>query len=134
MLFGVQTGKSLSFTLTRRGIEANPDKCETIITMQSPPNLKEVHQLIGLLAYLSRFLSCIENKAFLFFVALKKKERLEWITKCEKDFTKLKYFLTSPLVLTPPKEGSPLLLYLSITDQVMCSVRVQDIDRIKMHM
>jgi hypothetical protein len=34
--FGVQAGKFLGFLLTRRGIEANPDKCQAIINMRSP--------------------------------------------------------------------------------------------------
>jgi Uma2 family endonuclease len=31
--FGVQAGKFLGFMLTRRGIEANPEKCQAIINM-----------------------------------------------------------------------------------------------------
>ena len=43
-VFGVEAGKFLGFLLTERGIEANPEKCATIIAMRSP---KEVQQLIG---------------------------------------------------------------------------------------
>jgi len=32
-VFGVEAGKFLGFMLTERGIEANPDKCTTIIAM-----------------------------------------------------------------------------------------------------
>jgi len=32
-VFGVEAGKFLGFMLTERGIEANPDKCATIIAM-----------------------------------------------------------------------------------------------------
>nr|KYP59531.1 Retrovirus-related Pol polyprotein from transposon opus [Cajanus cajan] len=55
--FGVQAGKFLSFLLTHRGIEANPDKCSVIINMRSPSTVKEVQQLTGRMASLSRFLS-----------------------------------------------------------------------------
>jgi len=48
--FGVQAGKFLGFLLTRRGIEANLDKCQAIINMRSPTNIKEVQQLTGRLA------------------------------------------------------------------------------------
>jgi len=41
-VFGVRGGKFLGFMLTNRGIEANPDKCETILIMRSPTNLKQV--------------------------------------------------------------------------------------------
>ncbi|RDY04067.1 Retrovirus-related Pol polyprotein from transposon 17.6, partial [Mucuna pruriens] len=33
--FGVQARKFLGFILTERGIEANPDKCQAIISMRS---------------------------------------------------------------------------------------------------
>ncbi|XP_016173632.1 uncharacterized protein LOC107616151 [Arachis ipaensis] len=45
--FGVQGGKFLRFLLTNRGIEANPDKCQAVINMQSPRSVKEVQQLTG---------------------------------------------------------------------------------------
>jgi len=41
-VFGVEGGKFLGFMLTHRGIEANPDKCSTILDTQSPATLKEV--------------------------------------------------------------------------------------------
>jgi len=41
-VFGVEAGKFLGFMLTERGIEANPDKCASIIAMRSPASIKEV--------------------------------------------------------------------------------------------
>jgi hypothetical protein len=61
--------------LTNRGIEANLDKCQAIIDMRSPTSIKEVQQLTGRIAALSRFLSCAGEKAFHFFSTLKKSER-----------------------------------------------------------
>jgi len=55
-VFGVEAGKFLGFLLTERGIEANPDKCATIIKMRSPANGKEVQQLTGCMTALSHFL------------------------------------------------------------------------------
>ncbi|GAU41232.1 hypothetical protein TSUD_280320, partial [Trifolium subterraneum] len=52
--FGVQAGKFLGFMLTSRGIEANPEKCQAIINMRSPTTVKEVQQLTGRIAALSR--------------------------------------------------------------------------------
>nr|KYP61733.1 Retrovirus-related Pol polyprotein from transposon 17.6 [Cajanus cajan] len=40
--FGVAGGKFLGFMLSKRGIEANPDKCQAIVNMRSPHNVKEV--------------------------------------------------------------------------------------------
>nr|KYP33750.1 Transposon Ty3-I Gag-Pol polyprotein [Cajanus cajan] len=40
--FGVAGGKFLGFMLSNRGIEANPDKCQAVINMRSPLNVKEI--------------------------------------------------------------------------------------------
>ena len=45
--FGVEGGKFLGFMLTYQGIEANSDKCRTIVEMRSSQKIKEVQQLIG---------------------------------------------------------------------------------------
>jgi len=71
----VEVGKFLGFLLTKRGIEANPDKCATIIGMRSPTNVKEVQQLTGHMAALSRFLSANGNKGYPFSQCLKKNKR-----------------------------------------------------------
>jgi len=40
--FRVDGGKFLDFVITHQGIEANPNKCTTILEMHSPTNLQEV--------------------------------------------------------------------------------------------
>ena len=40
--FGVSSGKFLGFMVLHRGIEANPDKIQTILDMKPPQNVKEV--------------------------------------------------------------------------------------------
>lgn len=40
--FGVQSHKFLGLMLTNRGIEANPNKCQSIMDMRSPTSVKEV--------------------------------------------------------------------------------------------
>ncbi|XP_019430743.1 PREDICTED: uncharacterized protein LOC109338065 [Lupinus angustifolius] len=60
--FGVEAGKFLGFLLTSRGIEANPSKCQAIIDMRSPRTVKEVQQLNGRLAALSRTSVCISGR------------------------------------------------------------------------
>ena len=61
-VFGVHRGKFLSFMLTQRGIEVNPEKCRVIIEMRSPTTVKEVQRLIGRLTAVSRFLPNYLNK------------------------------------------------------------------------
>lgn len=117
--------------LMRRGIEANPNKLHEVIDMRSSTNGKEVQQLTGHVVALSRFLSYACDKAFLFFATLRKNKKLEWTIECDEDFSKIKEFLTPPLILTHPKEDSHLFLYLSVTERAMSSVIVLKIDNIK---
>ncbi|KAK1631099.1 hypothetical protein QYE76_005414 [Lolium multiflorum] len=45
--FGVPAGELLGFLVSARGIEANPDKIQAIVTMRKPTKLKEIQQLMG---------------------------------------------------------------------------------------
>ena len=40
--FGVSLGKFLGFMVSQRGIKANPDKIQAILSMELPKNVKEV--------------------------------------------------------------------------------------------
>ena len=76
-MFGVRVGKFLGFMLTQRGIEANPDKCQAIINMQSPTKVADIQALTGRLTALGRFLPKFAAKAILFFKLLKKGMKFE---------------------------------------------------------
>ena len=39
--FGVSLGKLLGFMVSQRGIEANPDKIQAILSMELPKNVKK---------------------------------------------------------------------------------------------
>nr|KYP61244.1 Retrovirus-related Pol polyprotein from transposon 17.6 [Cajanus cajan] len=124
--FGVQAGKFLGFLLTHRGIEANPDKCSAIINMRSPSTVKEVQQLTGRMASLSRFLSRAADKALPLFQCLRKNDRFAWTTECEEAFSELKKSLASSPILTKPRLDMPLLVYISASDRAVSSVLVQE--------
>src|SRR5438132_1557248 len=56
-VFGVPSGKVLSFIVSYRGIEANLEKLKDIFRMNSLTTLKDVQKLTGCMAALSRFIS-----------------------------------------------------------------------------
>ena len=41
-VFGVSSGKFLSFIVSQQGVEANPDKIQAILEMSPSKNVKEV--------------------------------------------------------------------------------------------
>ncbi|XP_068504604.1 uncharacterized protein [Phaseolus vulgaris] len=96
--------------LIERGIEANPDKCAALIRMRSPATVKEVQQLTGRMAALSRFLSASGDKGYPYFQCLKKNNRFLWTLECEEAFVKLKAYLASPPVLGKLVHDVPLHL------------------------
>jgi len=82
-VFGVEVGKFLGFFLTKRGIEANRNKCATIIGMRSPANVKEVQQLTRCMTALFRFLSAGGDNGYFYFQCLKKNNCFVWSRECE---------------------------------------------------
>jgi hypothetical protein len=61
-----------------------------------------------------------------FFKLLKAKEKFEWSEEANTAFAELKQFLTSPLVLTVPKKGETLLLYIAATNRVVSTAIVTE--------
>ncbi|RDY13114.1 Retrovirus-related Pol polyprotein from transposon 17.6, partial [Mucuna pruriens] len=98
--FGVKAGKFLGFMLTRRGIEANPEKCNTVIIMRSPRSVKEVQQLAGRIMTILRFLSRLVEKSAPIFQYLRKEKCFKWMNDYEASFQELKVMLATPPILT----------------------------------
>ena len=130
-VFRVEVGKFLGFLLTERGIEANPEKCTAIIAMRSPISVKEVQQLTGRMAALSRFVSTGGDKGHPYFQCLKRNNRFVWTRECEEAFVKLKDYLASPLVLCKLELGTPLRLYFSVTEKAISLVLLQEQDQVQ---
>ncbi|XP_057962305.1 uncharacterized protein LOC131153872 [Malania oleifera] len=110
--------------VTRRGIEANPDKMKALLEMEAPQTKKEIQVLIGRIASLSRFVSCSGDKGLPFFKALQKKGGFEWGEEQAKAFELLKQYLRSPPLLTKAKNGEDLYLYIASTESAVSSVLV----------
>ncbi|XP_061363479.1 uncharacterized protein LOC133307075 [Gastrolobium bilobum] len=124
--FGVPAVKFLGFMLTHRGIEANPDKCRAVLEMKSPTNKKEIQQLMGRLGSLTGFLPRSAETTLPFFKLLRKEVQYGWTLECEAAFQEIKRQLASPPVLTRPREGEALIIYLYVGDVAVNSVIVQE--------
>lgn len=75
-VFGVGSGKFLGFLVSHRGIEANLEKIQALISMAQPNTRKEVQSLIGRVAALNRFISKATDQCLRFFKALKGSKRI----------------------------------------------------------
>ncbi|KAL0413142.1 UNVERIFIED_CONTAM: hypothetical protein Sradi_1515900 [Sesamum radiatum] len=99
--------------ISQRGIEVNPEKIKAILKMQPPKSIRDVQRLTGRLAALNRFISRSSNRGLPFFKVLKKIEHFQWTPQCQEAFEKLKEYLASPPLMTKPKKGEDLYLYLA---------------------
>jgi hypothetical protein len=89
--FGVSAGQLLGFLVSTRGIEANPEKIQAILTMGKPTKLHEVQKLAGRVAALSRFVARLGEKALPFYVLMKKSDnKFEWTKEADIAFAQLK--------------------------------------------
>jgi hypothetical protein len=82
--FGVPTGQLLGFLVLARGIEANPEKIQAILTMAKPTNLHEIQKLAGQVAALSRFVAWLGEKALPFYALMKKSyKKFKWTEEAD---------------------------------------------------
>ncbi|KAK1698219.1 hypothetical protein QYE76_014916 [Lolium multiflorum] len=122
--FGVPAGELLGFLVSARGIEANPEKIQAIVTMRKPTKLKEIQQLTGRVAALSRFVARLGEKALPFYALIKQGEKFQWNEEADRAFENLKRAISTPPILVAPKEKEPLLLYIAATPQVVSTALV----------
>jgi hypothetical protein len=69
----------LGFIVFERGIEANSEKISTIMRMGPIQNIKGVQRVIGCLATLSRFISCLGERGLPLYRLLKKANHFKWM-------------------------------------------------------
>jgi hypothetical protein len=69
--FGVSAGQLLVFLVSARGIEANPEKIQAILTMGKPMKLHDIQKLAGRVTALSQFVAQLGEKALPFYALIK---------------------------------------------------------------
>jgi hypothetical protein len=87
--------------------------------MKAPTCIKDVQKLTGCMAALNRFISKLGERGLPFFKLLKHQEKFVWTTEADQSLAQLKDFLSKPPVLTAPRKGEQLLLYLTVTTHVV---------------
>jgi hypothetical protein len=123
-VFGVPSGKLLSFIISHRGIEANPKKISTITKMKAPTYIKDVKKLTECMTALNRFISKLGERGLPFFKLLKHQEKFVWTPEADQALAQLKDFLSKPPILKAPRKKEQLLLYLAATTHVVSTAIV----------
>ncbi|CAL2271628.1 unnamed protein product [Prunus armeniaca] len=127
-VFGVQAGNFLGFLVHQRGIEIDKNKAKSIIEALPPRNKKELQSLLGKINFLRRFISNSAGKIqpFSYLLRLKQEQTFKWEEQHQQAFEEIKHYLSNPPVLSPPKRGRPLKLYISASEISIGSLLVQD--------
>ena len=94
--------------------------------MPVPKTEKDVWGFIGKLQYISRFIAKLTMICNPVFKLLRKNQLVEWNEEWQKAFEKIKKYLTSSLVLKPPRQGKPLILYLALEENAIRVMLVQE--------
>jgi hypothetical protein len=123
-VFRVFAEKLLGFLVSPQGIEANPEKIKVIEVMQLLARIKDVQELTGCLAALSRFISRLTERPLPFFKLLRKSKPFVWTQEADETFQELKKYLTSLLIMVALEHGEPLLLYIVVTAEVVSMVLI----------
>jgi hypothetical protein len=122
--FGVSSGKFLGYMVSSRGVEANPEKMQAILEMQSLRTMKQLQQLTSRLAALNRFISQSTDKCLPFLKILRK--TFEWSSECEKTFSQLKKYLTSSPLLSRTFPSEVLYLYLAVSPTAISAALIRE--------
>ena len=123
--FGVDSRKFLSYMVTHKGIEVNPDQIKAINDLQAPRNPKEVQKLTGMTAALNQFISRSANRYRPFFLLLHKWKGFKWTEECAVAFQQLKEYLSRPPIMSNPKVDEVLFAYLTIASYAVSFVLIR---------
>ncbi|XP_075098061.1 uncharacterized protein LOC142175376 [Nicotiana tabacum] len=80
----------------------------------------------GKIAALGRFISRSSEKSVKFFSILKKQNQFEWTEECRQALKNLKAYLTNPPLLSKPRDGERLFVYLAVAEVVVSAVLVRE--------
>lgn len=125
-IFRVSKGKLLGCLVSARGIEANPEKIDAIITMEPPTSKKAAQRLSGHFAALNRFIARSAEKGLHFFEALKENVPFNWGPRQQQAFEELKSYLQNRATLASPAPKEPLLLYIAASPHAVSTVLVRE--------
>ncbi|CAH9122596.1 unnamed protein product [Cuscuta epithymum] len=126
--FGVSSGEFLGYIVSERGIEASLEQVRAILDIESPKSIKDVQRLTGRVAALNRFISKSSNRCRLFYDVLRKNKKFEWTEQHEKSLQQLKEYMTTPPLLTKPKDSKELHLYLAVSEHAVSAVLTREED------
>lgn len=87
--------------------------------MPIPQTEKEIRGFLGMINFISRFISQLTLTCEPIFKFLRKNASRKWNEDCQKAFQLIKEKLLEAPVLVPPRGGVPLFIYISVNHNAM---------------
>jgi hypothetical protein len=112
-VFGVRRGRVLGCLMSVKGIEANPDKINTIVHMKLLQSKNEVQKLARRIAVLNLFMAKLAERSLPFFKVLRSSDSFEWGLEQQEAFEALKDHIQKFPTLASLQPDQPLILYVS---------------------
>jgi hypothetical protein len=112
--------------VSKRGIQANPQKIKALRRMQPPSVRKEVQRLTGRIASPNWFISKAAERSLPFFKVLRANSVFQWGVEQRQAFENLKNYLEEAAVMTKPSLKAELLLCSAATDTAISAVLVEE--------
>jgi hypothetical protein len=125
-IFGIRTRQLLGCMVSKRGIQANPQKIEALRKMQQPSSRKEMHRLTGRIASLNRFISKEAERSLPFLKVLRANTVFQWGVEQQQAFEDLRNYLEEVAIMSKPSSKADLLLYIAATDTAVSAVLVEE--------
>ncbi|XP_074327716.1 putative mitochondrial protein AtMg00860 [Apium graveolens] len=129
--FGAGSGNFLGHMVSKRGIEANPDKIKAILDMEPPCSIKDVQKLSGRITALGRFISKSGDKCLPLFKTLRKVKNFKWIDESQEAFEQLNKYMTEAPLLAKPCPEDTLHLYLAVSEQSVSAVFIKEENKLQ---
>ena len=122
---GLQEVNYVGHKITSEGLKPTDERVKAISSMKSPENVKELETILGMIAYVGKFIpSLSELTAPL--RELKKQENWYWNNEHQTAFEKIKAELTSDRVLKYYDVNKPLLISVDASCKGLGAAAIQD--------
>ena len=123
--FFVDRVKFLGHVVSKKGIEPDEEKIETMLKAKAPTNKKELQSFTGLVEYYAKFIPRLNEKMSTLFKLLKKDVKWKWEGIEEKCFQEIKEAIASAQSLTHFDPEKELVLCCDASDKGICGVLCQ---------
>eukprot|EP01018_Ginkgo_biloba_P029284 Gb_13706 [translate_table: standard] len=112
----VTKGIVLGYYISTKGIEMDPTKIQSILSIPTPHKQRDVRSFLGKVGFYKRFIEKFSLIVAPLNKLLSKDAKFEWTDKCEEAYNELKSRLSTPPILCGPNWTLPFHVHTDASD------------------